>query len=235
MIKPTIGRVVWFQPARQADQPLREQPYPALICHVHSDKLINVGFFNENGTAGSACSVQLVQEGDTASQNGYYAEWMPYQVGQAKKHEAKDEDVELVGRAERDDRYLRAQIIEMALRTPGVSGHSDVLTAAAAYQAHIDGERSASAPQQLAERPALGAAFPGYSAMPPHQYRVVDEKCQLEARLAKLVPFFDTPIFAALDEGEKSRLERQEEAMKAYSGILTERIAAFTAAASITA
>lgn len=39
------------------------------------------------------------------------------------------------------------------------------------------------APVPLAERPALGAAFPGYSDMQPHQQRVVDEKCQLDAHL----------------------------------------------------
>jgi hypothetical protein len=89
MIKPTIGRVVWFQPAKVADQPLRTQPYPALICYVHSDTCINIGYFNEGGTACSATSVTLVQdendkEGLTA---GRFAEWMPYQVGQAKKNE----------------------------------------------------------------------------------------------------------------------------------------------------
>lgn len=85
MIKPTIGRVVWFQPAKQADQPLRTQPYPALICYVHSDSLINVAYFNEGGTACSGTSVRLVQEGEDVPANGYFTEWMPYQVGQAKK------------------------------------------------------------------------------------------------------------------------------------------------------
>jgi hypothetical protein len=90
MIKPTIGRVVWFQPFKPADQPLRDQPYPALICYVHSDTCINVGYFNEGGTAGSACSVTLVQEGDDISglTSGGFAEWMPYQVGQAKRQES---------------------------------------------------------------------------------------------------------------------------------------------------
>lgn len=86
MIKPTIGRVVWFQPGKQADQPLRTQPYAALICFVHSDTLINVGFFSEGGTAGRATSVRLLQEGEDVPLNGYFAEWMPYQATQAKKH-----------------------------------------------------------------------------------------------------------------------------------------------------
>jgi hypothetical protein len=88
MIKPTIGRVVWFQPSAQDGQPLRTQPYPALVCYVHSDTLINVAYFNEGGTAGSATSVRLVQDGEDVPGNGYFAEWMPYQVGQANKHES---------------------------------------------------------------------------------------------------------------------------------------------------
>lgn len=75
---------------------------------------------------------------------------------------------------------------------------------------------------------------PKTSALPPHQQRVLDERDALNEKIAKLAGFFDTTIFAGLDEAEKSRLERQEEAMVTYSKILEERIAAFTAAASIT-
>ncbi len=70
--------------------------------------------------------------------------------------------------------------------------------------------------------------------LPPHQQRVIDEKRELDEKLTKLEAFFGTPIFADLDEGEKSRLERQEEAMVSYSRILGERIAVFQAAASAT-
>jgi hypothetical protein len=83
----------------------------------------------------------------------------------------------------------------------------------------------------LVERPALGAAFPGYNDMQPHQQRMVDEKCQLDARRAKLMPFFDTPTFAGLDPAEQARLNTQALAMATYSHILTERIAAFTGTA----
>jgi hypothetical protein len=88
MIKPTIGRVVWFQPPAPGGQPLRTQPYPALIAFVHSDTCINVGFFDQNGTVGSACSVKLLVEGEERPAGGYFAEWMPYQQGQAKKNES---------------------------------------------------------------------------------------------------------------------------------------------------
>lgn len=38
-----------------------------------------------------------------------------------------------------DDSQYRFQMLDLALRTPGLSGHHDVLKAAAAYQAHIAG------------------------------------------------------------------------------------------------
>jgi|GEM_PF-1620193 len=67
----------------------------------------------------------------------------------------------------------------------------------------------------------------GAPALQPHQQRVVDEKRDLDERLAKLVAFFNTPIFAGLDEEERQRLEHQAAAMQEYSTILGERIAAF--------
>lgn len=88
MIKPTIGRVVWFQPAANEGQPLRDQPYAALVTYVHGDRCINICGFDANGTTFSACSVSLLQDDDMAPETGYFAQWMPYQVGQAKKNEA---------------------------------------------------------------------------------------------------------------------------------------------------
>lgn len=87
MIKPTIGRVVWFQPSHPADQLPREQPYAALIAYVHSDTCINVGGFDQNGNHFSACSVKLLQDEDVPPATGYYAMWMPSQKGQAARTE----------------------------------------------------------------------------------------------------------------------------------------------------
>lgn len=80
------------------------------------------------------------------------------------------------------------------------------------------------------EQPAPGAAHAAYSTMRPHQQRVVDEKAELDARLAKLIPFFDTAIFAGLGGAEQSRLRQQSHAMACYSAILGERIDAFAPA-----
>lgn len=235
-ITPTVGRVVWFYPAanqQSADfsPPAAGQPLAAIVVAVKSEEVVNLTVFDAMGFPHARINVPLLQEGQETREGGFYATWMPYQIGQAKKAEDREHDAKQMAVAadrEADDRRMRAGVLDMALRTPGIDDHRQVLRAAAAYQAHIEGEKTQPAPLQ---RTAPGPLFPGYSTMQPHQQRVVDEKCELDARLAKLIPFFDTPIFAALDEGEKSRLERQEEAMKAYSAILTERIAAFTAAA----
>lgn len=63
--------------------------------------------------------------------------------------------------------------------------------------------------------------------MAPHQQRVLDERTELDDKLAKLTAFFDTSIFNGLEPVEQKRLRRQHAAMKDYSEILGERIAAF--------
>jgi uncharacterized membrane protein YccC len=67
--------------------------------------------------------------------------------------------------------------------------------------------------------------------MQPHQQRVVNEAAELDDRLAKLLAFFDTPTFAALDTAERDRLHTQAGAMVAYSDALESRINAFAPAA----
>lgn len=88
MIKPTIGRVVWFQPGKPENHPLRDQPFAAIVAYVWNDRTVNLAYFNENGEPRNATSVALLQDDDVKPEYGHFAEWMPYQVGQAKKHEA---------------------------------------------------------------------------------------------------------------------------------------------------
>ncbi|MFZ2306826.1 MAG: hypothetical protein WAW73_20320 [Rhodoferax sp.] len=64
-------------------------------------------------------------------------------------------------------------------------------------------------------------------ARPAHQQRVVDEKEEVSTRLAKLLSFFQGPIFPTLDEAERSRLRNQARFMDGYAAVLKERIAAF--------
>jgi hypothetical protein len=81
MIKPTIGRVVWFWPPTVT---AATQPEAALIAWVHSDTMVNLAVFDANGVAYNRTSVHLYQGGVNRPE-GDYCEWMPYQIGQAAK------------------------------------------------------------------------------------------------------------------------------------------------------
>ena len=85
-IPPTIGRVVWFY-CDVGNFKGQKPPFTALICHVHSDELVNLAAFDNNGTCHSMTSVKLVQH-DDEKPKGHYCAWMPYQLGQAAKTEA---------------------------------------------------------------------------------------------------------------------------------------------------
>ncbi len=61
----------------------------------------------------------------------------------------------------------------------------------------------------------------------PHQQRVVAEKEEVSDRLAKLLTFFQSPVFQGLPEAERSRLRNQARFMDGYAAVLEERIAAF--------
>jgi hypothetical protein len=87
-------------------------------------------------------------------------------------------------------------------------------------------------PKVGGQQPAPGAAQAGYSSMQPHQQRVVDERAELDDKLSKLAGFFGSDLFVTLPSAEQRRLRSQAEAMRTYSGILAERIAAFAPAAA---
>lgn len=61
----------------------------------------------------------------------------------------------------------------------------------------------------------------------PYQQRVMDEKAELDDRLAKLNAFWANPQFDKLPSEEKQRLESQARVMQEYSDILAARISAF--------
>ena len=63
----------------------------------------------------------------------------------------------------------------------------------------------------------------------PHQARVVEEKAALDRNITKLADFIVlSAAYKHLGSSEKDRLYRQHAAMRAYSGVLGERIEAFT-------
>lgn len=86
MISPSIGRVVWYYPPGSIDP----QPWPALICYVHSDRLINLGGFKADGTTFDAREVRLVQDvSETVKLSDGFASWMPYQQKVAAEAQAR--------------------------------------------------------------------------------------------------------------------------------------------------
>lgn len=63
--------------------------------------------------------------------------------------------------------------------------------------------------------------------METHQYRVLNEKQELDCRLHALADFMGLSFFVGLPLQEQDRLRRQLRAMREYSSILAERIEAF--------
>jgi hypothetical protein len=92
VIKPTIGRVVWFHPStHSAEAGFAPAPIcAAIVAYVHSDSCVNLAVFDGNGASHPKTSVTLIQDSDAAPAGGYYCEWMPYQKGQAAKTEAAE-------------------------------------------------------------------------------------------------------------------------------------------------
>jgi hypothetical protein len=82
MIKPTVGRVVWCYNSEDPEEPLA-----AIVCHVHNDRMVNLMVIAEEGIPWGQTSVQLLQDDDKPSGEGFWCAWMPYQIGQAARTE----------------------------------------------------------------------------------------------------------------------------------------------------
>jgi hypothetical protein len=87
MIKPTVGRVVWYR------KPGKEQPQAAIVAYVHSDSIVNLHVIDQAGVGRAETSVTLRQDNEPQP-DGAYCEWMPYQIGQAAKTEAAEKALE---------------------------------------------------------------------------------------------------------------------------------------------
>lgn len=87
-IEPTPGRSVWYRPGDEDTILSTEgQPLAATVAAVLPGGKVNLSVLDYNGRVNSRCGVTLVQEGEDPPANGKsYCEWMPYQIGQAKKH-----------------------------------------------------------------------------------------------------------------------------------------------------
>jgi len=117
MIKPTIGRVVLFNNNNRTGQRV-----PALICHVHSDTLINVGGFDQYGMPFSYVNVTLCADGEECLP--YHAEWMPYQKEVARKEEEARAIKEQCVHGEGSNSVVNASIENPQKDLPYCGGHS---------------------------------------------------------------------------------------------------------------
>jgi len=81
MIKPTIGRIVWYWGFLGQDY-----PRAAIVTHVWNDTMVNLAVFDAHDSSMYKSSVTLYQ-GEGSKPNVPFCEWMPYQIGQAKKYE----------------------------------------------------------------------------------------------------------------------------------------------------
>lgn len=90
MIEPTNGRVVWYHPSADDGLSHRGQPLAATVAHVWNDRQVNLTVSDSNGNVFARQRVTLLQDNDVPG-DGAYAEWMPYQKGQAAKTEALEQ------------------------------------------------------------------------------------------------------------------------------------------------
>lgn len=90
MIKPTVGRVVWFY--KYVEGQGFKGPLAGHVAYVHSDMCVNLMVIDENGNPRSETSVPLEQEENDAH-IGSYCTWMPFQKGQAMKNEALEKQL----------------------------------------------------------------------------------------------------------------------------------------------
>lgn len=90
MIRPTVGRKLWFHPHVDEGHAPGDQPHSAEIVHVLDDRTVNLAVFNQTGALYSRQAVPLLQDDDVPPASGHFAMWMPYQQGQAAKAEAAE-------------------------------------------------------------------------------------------------------------------------------------------------
>lgn len=86
MMKPTVGRVVYFH--EHESQP---QPYAAIITYVHTDMVVNLVIFDANGNPMPRASVPL---SSSVSHTHYVWSWMPYQLAKAAAGDHNSESAE---------------------------------------------------------------------------------------------------------------------------------------------
>lgn len=81
VIEPTVGRVVYLFEGTKAT------PRAAIIAGFDPKGRVNLGAFDHDGSRIAMSGVPFVQAHEDKPTEGWWATWMPYQVGQAAKTE----------------------------------------------------------------------------------------------------------------------------------------------------
>lgn len=91
-IEPTIGRKLYFYPAGDPSvQRYDDQPIDATIVYVwtktapDAPQFLNLLITDHSGVTQVKTSVPLIQADEAEPTHGFYAKWMPFQVGQAAR------------------------------------------------------------------------------------------------------------------------------------------------------
>ena len=90
VITPTPGRIVWYWPSTNDGlSALAGQPLAAIVAAVHDDRHVNLSVVDAHGNHHGRTNVFLSQPDQErpVSRDYGFAEWMPYQKGQAAKVE----------------------------------------------------------------------------------------------------------------------------------------------------
>lgn len=125
MIKPTIGRVVWFWASTEHSKEGERgnaQPLCALVTHVHNDHSVNLAVFDKEGDHFPHPVVYLWQgEGDRPT-GCCYAEWMPDQKGQAAKTDVLTQEFARLAALEVEVEHLKAKLTALANTAAAAAG-----------------------------------------------------------------------------------------------------------------
>lgn len=120
MIRPTVGRVVWYHPGPN-DPPAVDasQPHAAMISHVENERRVNLLVVDSSGLIYRRLSAPLAQDADKPEKGG--AQWMPFQVGQANADYGKRLDA-----LEAENKALSERVREFEARIPEATVHADI-------------------------------------------------------------------------------------------------------------
>lgn len=90
MIKPSVGRIIWYNPAPNEPIYSERQVLAAIIAGVNFTGTINIAVFAADGSGPHARQDVPIFDGESAPIPAACCVWMPYQKGQAAKTEAAE-------------------------------------------------------------------------------------------------------------------------------------------------